>query len=164
MDSILRIKPPKTVKNVREFTGMVNFIKNHIPNCAAIMAPITRLTKKDKPFVCEAEQDEAFLTMKARIADAILLTYPDPNKPFVIYPDASNKYAIGGMLAQDGKTVSTLLQKFNDAQLKYPVGEQELLAAHESARHFEKIVRGCELFIETDHKNNVYDGTKHTNM
>ena len=60
------------------------------------------------------------MTMRAGITDAILLAYSDPNKPFVVYPEASNKYAMGGMLTQDGQVVSIFLQKFNEAQLKYP--------------------------------------------
>ena len=56
VDTILRIKPPKVVRNVREFAGMVNFIKDHIPNCSARMEPITPLTKIDKPFIWEKEK------------------------------------------------------------------------------------------------------------
>ena len=70
---------------------MASFIRNHIQNCAAIMESITQLTKKDKPFVWGDEQDKSFVTINARIADATLLAYPDLNKLFVIYPDASNK-------------------------------------------------------------------------
>jgi hypothetical protein len=43
---------------------------------------------------------------------------------------------MGAMLTQelDGteQVISTFSQKFNDAQLKYTVGKQELLAAHEA--------------------------------
>ena len=90
--------------------------------------------------------------IKARIAGAIFFTQPDYNKPFVIYPSASNKYAMRGMLAQDRKMISIFLQKINNVQLKYPVGEQEFLAAHELARYFELIACGYKLFIQTVHQ------------
>ncbi len=58
---------------------------------------------------------------------------------------------MGAMLVQDinstEQVISTLFQKFNDAQLKHSVGEQELLAVHEACRFFHDIIYGCEILI-----------------
>ncbi len=127
---------PHNIKKVRLFIGMINFINNHIPNHAEILRPIMELTKKDVPFIWEEEQNSAFPKIKAAILNAIPCTYPNPNKRFITYLDASQKYAMGAMLSQevDGNKhiISTFLQKFNNAQLKYMVGEQELLTAYEA--------------------------------
>eukprot|EP00804_Cyclotella_cryptica_P005306 CCRYP_015788-RA/>CCRYP_015788-RA protein AED:0.17 eAED:0.18 QI:0/0/0/1/1/1/2/0/513 len=147
IEAIMQIAPPKNVKKVHEFLGAINFIKNHIPNRAGILAPITNITKKDIPFTWREQEKEAFDKVKADISNAILCTYPNPNKPFIVYPDASQKYAM-----------------FNDAQLKYTVGEQELLAAHEACRFFHDIIYGCEILIRRDHKNLTNLETKHTNL
>jgi hypothetical protein len=56
VSAILRINPPKNVRGVRGFLGVLNFIKNHIPRRAEICEPITRLTKKDVKFVWGEEQ------------------------------------------------------------------------------------------------------------
>ena len=168
VEAILKILPPKNIKKVREFLGAINFIKNHIPNRAGILAPITHLTKKDIPFVWGEEADQAFTKVKAEIANAILCTYPNPNKRFIIYPDASQKYAMGAILTQEingtEQVISTFSRKFNDAQLKYTVGEQELLAAHEACRFFHDIIFGCDILIRCDHKNITNIDTKHTNL
>ena len=71
---------------------------------------------------------------------------------------------MGAVLAQDGKIVSTFSRKFNDAQLKYTVTGQELLAAVEACKHFDQIIRGCEIRIHSDHKNLTHDGTVHVNL
>ena len=68
-----------------------HFFKNHIPNCASIMEPITRLTKKETPFVWGQKQKESFNTTLEAEANSILCVYSDPNRPFIIYPDASQK-------------------------------------------------------------------------
>jgi hypothetical protein len=115
------------VKDICHFSDVINFIKNHIHGRAGIMQPITKLTKKGKPFVWEVKQQEAFNNIKKVISEAILLIYPDPSKRFHIFPDASSKHAMGAVLVQEGKTVSTFSKKFNEAQLKYTVTEQELL-------------------------------------
>jgi hypothetical protein len=51
VEAILKLAPPTKVKKVRRLLGIINFIKNHIPNRASILAPITHLTKKDVPFI-----------------------------------------------------------------------------------------------------------------
>ena len=71
----------------------------------------------------EVEQQEAFDKIKKVILEAILLTYPDPSKRFHIYPYASSKHAMGAVLVQEDKTLSTFSKNFNEAQLKYTVTE-----------------------------------------
>jgi hypothetical protein len=51
IEAILKLVRPHNVKKVRGFLGTINFIKNHIPNRAEIMAPITNLTKDNVPFI-----------------------------------------------------------------------------------------------------------------
>ena len=125
IEAILKLSRPHNVKKVRGFLQTINFIKNHIPNRAEIMAPITNLTKKDQPFIWDEKEQKAFDKTKAAVANAILCTYPDPKKRFIIYPDASQKYAMGAMLIQEvngiEQVISTFSRKFNDAQLKYTV-------------------------------------------
>jgi hypothetical protein len=159
----MRILPPQDVKDVRHFSGIINFIKNHIHGRAGIMQPITKLTKKGKPLIWGVEQQEAFDKIKMVISEAILLTYPDPSKRFHIFPDASSKHAMGAVLVQEGKTVSTFSRKFNESQLKYTVTEQELLAILESCKHFKNIIHGCEVTVHTDHKNLTYSPTQRAN-
>ena len=85
-----------------------------------------------------------------------------------MYPDASQKYAMGVILNQvvnkEEVTVGNFSKKFTEAQLKYPVGQQELLAAHEGCRYFENLIEGCDIKIKTDHLNNTFDCSKAPNL
>ena len=56
--SILAILPPKNVKSVRDFVGLVNFIKNHIPGCAKTLETVTKLRRKETPFIWGEEQQK----------------------------------------------------------------------------------------------------------
>ena len=164
----MRLDAPKNVRGVRRFLGIINFIKNHIPNRAQMLAPLTNLTKKESRWRWGEKEQEAFDKTLAATSNAILCTFPDSNKPYIIYPDAAQKHGMGALLCQvqDGKetTISTYSEKFNDAQLKYPVGEQELLAAHRACRHFRQIILGSEVLIRTDHKNLTFDEVKHASL
>ncbi len=164
VDEILRLEPPKNVKQVRAFLGTINFIKNHIKDRAQICESITRLPKKDVTFIWDEEQKQAFQRVKAAIAESIMLEYPNPNKPFDLYPDASSTHAMRAILCQDDKAVSTFSRKFNNAQLKYTATGQELLACVEACKHFAQIIRGCEVRIHTDHKNLTHNDTQHVNL
>ena len=71
-----------------------------------------------------------------------ILILPDPNLPFVVHTDASG-FAVGAVLQQDqGKglqPIAFLSKKMLDAETRYPVHEQELLAiihALNSWRHY----------------------------
>jgi hypothetical protein len=131
------------------------------------MQPITDLTKKEEKFECGDKQQQAFDGTKAAVANEILCTYPNPNKRFILYPDAAQKYAMGGVLTQDYTGTElccgTFSRKFTDEQLKYPVGEQEFLAVTENCDHFRPIIQGCKLLIRCDHKN-TNAMTQHKNL
>ena len=91
----MQVKPPTNLKQVCGFIGVINFIKNHILNRVAIIEPITRLTRKNEKFIWGEKQQQAFKKVKAVISESIMLTYPNPNHLFDIYPDASSTtYAI----------------------------------------------------------------------
>ncbi len=124
------------------------------------MEPITRLTKKDVKFAWEEEQETAFKLIKEKVAEAIMLTYPA--KTFHVYPDASSKFAMGAVLVQDGKVISTFSRKFNDTQLKYTVTDQEQLIL-EACKHNKQIIHGHNITVHTNHKNLTFNMAQQSN-
>ena len=48
--TMLKLAPPSNITKIHGFMGIVNFIKNHIPNQTTIIEATTMLTKKDTPF------------------------------------------------------------------------------------------------------------------
>ena len=71
---------------------------------------------------------------------------------------------MGALLVQVGNIVSTFSCKFNDAQLKYMVTRQELLATAKACKHFEQISCGCKIRIHTHHQKLMHIHMMHANL
>jgi len=164
IQGILDMQPLKSKKDVRTFIGMINFIKNHIPKRAAILEPLTRLTKEMEKFQWKEEQKIAFETIKAKCAESMMLIYPHMDKVFDLYPDSCD-IQIGCFLLQEGYALGCFSKKMNEAQLKYPMTDKELLACHEGLKYFSPIIRGGCIRVFCDHKNLTFGhGTVHTSQ
>jgi len=107
------------------------------------------------------KQEAAFLKMKDILAQETMLTYPEFDKPFVIYTDAS-ELQIGGVVTQNDKPLGFFSKKLNDTQKRYPVPEQELLAIAETLKYFKHMLLGHKIVVRTDNKNLTYPNSTHT--
>jgi hypothetical protein len=65
---------------------------------------LTNLTGKGR-LIWNPEHQKVFQIMKALIAQDCMLQYPNHNKPFDIYTDASN-YQLGMVIVQEGVPVA----------------------------------------------------------
>ena len=102
VQGILNMKRPTTQKEVCCFVGMVNFYRDLYPKRAATLAPLTNLCRQKKQFSWEEEQEQAFTKIKDLMAQDAMLTYPQFDKPFIVYTNASEKQ-IGGIVTQENK-------------------------------------------------------------
>ena len=64
---------------------------------AAIAKPLTDLTKKDRDFTWNDEEEAAFQKLKEALTNAPILQVFDEDKPHEVWVDASD-YAVGATL------------------------------------------------------------------
>ncbi|KAI2661862.1 Transposon Tf2-9 polyprotein [Labeo rohita] len=151
---------PTSLKQLQRFLGFANFYRRFIQGFSATAAPLTALTKPSHgAFHLTPEAIQAFKTLCNLFTTALVLTHPNPDKPFVVEVDASD-VGVGAVLSQrgpDGKLhpCSFFSRKFNPTQQRYRVGDRELLAikwALEEWRHW--LQGGGDPFtVWTDHQN-----------
>lgn len=80
------------------------------------------------------------------------INFPDYNKDFKLYTDASD-IGIGSALTQDDKIIGLYSYKFNLAQTRYPTAEKEIFAILKSLQYFKSIIFNNKIMLFTDHKN-----------
>ena len=157
IEAILAIQEPRTVKQLRSFIGAVNFYRDMYPKRSHLMAPLTKLAPGKGTVKWNAECQESFNQIKALLAKDDFLRYPDHNKPFHVYADASN-LQLGAVIIQDGAPVAYYSRKMNSAQRNYTVREKKLLSIVETLKEFcTMLYRASQLHVYTDHKNNTFN-------
>ena len=90
MEAIKNIAPPTTKRELRRFTGIVNYYRDMWIRRSDVLAPLSKLTSKMAKWQWTEAEQKAFETMKRIIARETLLVYTDFNKPFIIHTDASH--------------------------------------------------------------------------
>ncbi|KAH9248040.1 hypothetical protein BASA81_014329 [Batrachochytrium salamandrivorans] len=91
--------------DTKESPGLASFVRIYkllscpIHDYSSMTANLTKLFKKDAPFVWGPEQEKSLQDLKTAFANSDFLTHPDDSRPFILETDASD-YAISGVLSQ----------------------------------------------------------------
>ena len=96
LNSVEQIPPPTTPKEVKQFLGLVGYYRKF----ADLASPLNILTRKDVEFEWTEVCQQSFDLLKSKLLESPILQYPDPNKPYVLFTDAS-KYAWSCVLMQE---------------------------------------------------------------
>ncbi|CAK1595379.1 unnamed protein product [Parnassius mnemosyne] len=144
---------PKSVHQVRQFLGLISYFRKFIKHCAILSSPLTKLLKKNVPWVWKTEHDRAFMTLKDALISDNILTLFDPTKECVLYTDASRD-GIAGILMQVSDSVEKPIHYYSrqttDDEKKYHSFELELLAVVQSLNKFRHYLLGSHFRIITD--------------
>ena len=183
VEAVLKLKSPSTPKQLRSFIGMVNYYRDFVRHRAHILTPLTAQTKFKKKITWSPECQVAFEKIKASLAQDALLSFPNPNFPFIIEPDASD-YQLGSIILQntisnaDEETIIKLFtsatskvpenfrpiayfsRKLSSAQRNYTTLEKELLSIVESLLEYRSFLYGRKIYVFSDHRNLTFNNMK----
>ena len=119
--AIQHMQSPVTPKQVRAFFGLVGYYRKFIKGFAKIGKPLTLLTRQQVKFEWTPEHHTSFLHQKEAIVQVPILLYPNPDKRYIVYTDASDD-ACRAQLSQDHNStefpVAFLSHTFTETQWK----------------------------------------------
>ncbi len=99
MTAVQNFPPPKDLKSPRSFLGLSGYYQSFVPNYSTIAKPLNQLLRKYSQFLWGTEQEIAFNQLKSVITTAPTLAYPNFQKDFHLYTDASG-VGLGAALMQ----------------------------------------------------------------
>ena len=164
--AIQTMHPPKIPKQVHTFLGLVGYYRKFIKNFAKIAKPLTLLTCQQVKFDWTPTHHEAFLKLKESIMKAPILYYPDLNKRYIVYTNASDD-AYGVQLSQKHHgmefPIAFLLHTFLETQRKWSTTEQEAYGVYYAITKLSYYLQGADIIVQNDHKalNKFLNGKKH---
>jgi len=151
---------------VQQFLGFCNYYRRFIPKYSEKAEPLTRLTKKDEPFVWGSEQQLAFEMMVTAFTTAPALRHFDHERDVIIETDASDYVSAGVLSQRDDEgvlhAVAYYSKKHSPAECNYDIYDKELMAIIKALEEWRPECEGAAhpLQLITDHKNLEYFMTK----
>ena len=154
VDAIVKLDPPKSPKNCKQFCGMVNYLSMFLKDLQTKLIPIYHLTKKGVPFHWGELQQKAFEQIKKDLTEAPVLAMPNSEGHMVLVSDTS-KIACGSALYQEQKGKYRLIAYFSKklplSAQRYSISELELTGIYASVLAFKHLLRNVHFTLYCDH-------------
>jgi hypothetical protein len=91
---------PKDIHEVKSFLGLATYYRHFIYHFSQLEEPLHKLTRKDITFQWTSKENDAFNTLKQKLASGPVLQNIDLTKTFLVEVDACG-IGIGSVLIQD---------------------------------------------------------------
>ena len=156
-EAIKNLAPARNVDEACHILGLLGYYRSFIPAFANITLPITYLLKKNTRFIWSSKCQQALDYLKEIFCNKPLLQFPDPNKPYTLYTDASNN-AYSGILCQpvdnnqDIRPVAYFSGTFIAQKKSWCATEKEAHAVLKSMQHFDYYIQCGKCTLHCNHK------------
>ena len=154
-DAIRNLESPKTLRQIRAFCGMVNFLSSFLPNLHRLLIPIYDLQKKGKKFKWTEEAEKAFNDIKKLLISPLVLKVPTPDSLFRLESDISRE-GIGGTLLQKQEDEWVVIgyhsKKLPKSAKNFGVTELELTGLLVNIHGFMQLLCNRYFKVLVDHK------------
>ena len=153
--AIQHMQPPTTPKQVRVFLGLVRYYRKFIKGFAKTAKPLTLLIRQQVKFEWTPVYHTAFLHLKEALVQAPILYYPNPDKKYIVYTNASDN-ACGAQLSQEHIGTefpkAFLSHTFTDTQQKWSTNEQEAYGIYYAITKWNYYLQCADIIVRNDHK------------
>lgn len=154
IQAIIDIPAPSCVSEVRRFIGLASWYRRFVPDFSTLVAPLSNLLRKNKPFHWDRTCENSFKSLKEHLISAPILSCPDFSLPFTIQTDASG-FGIGAVLTQQSpkgeNVICYLSRSLTKNERNYTTTERECLAVLWAIEKLRPYIEGSKFTVVTDH-------------
>ena len=146
-----------TKKKLQSFLGLVNQVREYIPNLAENLKPLHKKLKKDVEYYFDKKDQEQIQKIKLLCKNLPKLYFPDENKIFtyIVESDAS-EISYGGVLKYkyDKEKIEHHCRyysgTFTNPEIKWEINRKELYALYKCLLAFEPYIVYNKFIVRTD--------------
>ena len=117
-----------------------------MPNYADIAAPLHSASQKGERFRWTTQCEEAFGSIKRKLMNAPILSFPQLDEPFILDTDDASDRGLGAVLSQvqvgKERVIAYAARALSKAERNYSTTRKELLALVWGTEHFETYLYG----------------------
>jgi hypothetical protein len=137
IDAIIHMDHPCNATELRMFISCINHYCGMWPSHAHLLKLLTDQSslKKTAPLVWTDQMQKAFRKLYSLMAADALAAYPDHNKRFNIYTDASD-FQVGACIIQEGRRVAYFSCKLTKSQKNCITKKKEMLSIVATLNNF----------------------------
>ena len=159
LESIQNMPGPKTLKDVKQFLGLIGYYRKFVPRFSDLARSLTNLTRHETEFIWTGKCDKAFKHLKELLIEHPILRYPDPNQSYTLFTDASG-IGLAGVLTQEfeddkGKKkhhpISYVSGQFRGSQQNWVAFTKEANAIYMAMRKLSFYITDAEVVIKCDY-------------
>lgn len=155
VETIKRLREPKTTEELRSFLGMITYLGRFIPELSTLTAPLRELLRKDAAFNWGSDQEEAFRKLKDTLKNPKNLGYYSPHDKTIVIADAGPT-GLGAVLLQEKegrkRVICYISKGLSEAEKSYAQNEKEALALVWATERLQIYLRGLTFLLLTDHE------------
>ena len=95
VQSLIKFPQPTNLKQLQSFLGITAWNANLICDYTRTISPLTKLLRKNEPFIWEQDQTNAFNYIKALLTEFTIQYFVDYSLPLYLACDASDRFVAG---------------------------------------------------------------------
>ena len=162
IQSVLDLPLPTVGKQLKNFLGTVNYLRDFVRNHYITVQPLHDLIAnydKTRRIVWTTESTAEFHEMKLQVSKCSTMHFMSDTAPITLHTDASD-CSVGGDLFQtvDGidQPVAFVGKSLNKSQLRWSVIQKEAYGVFYSCMYSQSLLRDRQFKIRTDHRNLLF--------
>ena len=155
VEAVMGWEMPKSVFEIRSFLGLAGYYRRFIEDISRIVAPMTRLTRKEVKFDWDDRCEEVFQELKRRLTSAPILIVLDRGQGYTVYCDAS-RAGLGCVLMEYGRVVTYGFRQLKNHEQNYPTYDMELATVVFALKIWHHYLYGEEFKVYLNHKSLKY--------